>query len=198
MSAIGIVAIDEDGFLLAELRPARAAMLAHGAALVMVYHDALANPRHLLADLGADRRDDPARLVAADDRVRVDRQAADRLASRFGPAVLVQIAAAHARGLHLDNDLAGARGRVRKLHQLDLAPAREDYAAHRFLRLSSRLKNQPTLFPDGMVPSNEPIEPRFDLTGLASTHLTKLYRLKTSGARFQVSMEVSGTSGIPD
>src|ERR1700730_8748305 len=143
---MGMVAVDEDGFLLAELRPARAAMLAHGAALVMVHHDALANPRHLLADLGADRRDDPARLRTADDRVRVDGKAADRLATRFWPAILVQIAAAHPRGLHLDNDLAGARGRVRKLHQLDFAPAREDYAAHRFLRLSSRLKNQPTLF----------------------------------------------------
>src|ERR1700730_11676237 len=156
---MGMVAVDEDGFLLAELRPARAAMLAHGAALVMVHHDALANPRHLLADLGADRRDDPARLVTADDRVRVDGRPADRLATRFWPAILVQIAAAHPRGLHLDDDLAGARGRVRKLHQLDLAPAREDYAAHRLLRLSSRLKNQPTLFPDGRVASNDPIEP---------------------------------------
>src|ERR1700732_4661603 len=107
---MGIVAVDEDGFLLAELRPARAAMLAHGAALVMVHHDALANPRHLLADLGADRRDDAARLVAADDRVRFARQAADRLATRFWPAILVQIAAAHTGGLHFDNDFAGARG----------------------------------------------------------------------------------------
>src|SRR5437868_3803759 len=121
-------------------------MLAHGAPLVVVHHDALADARHLFADLGADRRDDPARLVAADDRVRVDRKAADRLAARFGAAILVQIAAAHSRGLHLDNDLAGPRCRVRKFHQLDLAPAREDYAAHRSLRLSSRWKSQPTLF----------------------------------------------------
>ena len=79
MPAMGIVAIDEDGLLLAELRPARAAVLANCAALVMVHHDALADARHLLADLGADRCDDTARLVAADDRVRVDRKTADRL-----------------------------------------------------------------------------------------------------------------------
>src|SRR5712671_1606193 len=45
----------------------------------------------------------------------------------------MQIAAAHARGLHCDDDLAGTRRRVRKFHQLDFALAREDYAAHRFL-----------------------------------------------------------------
>ena len=139
MPAMGIVAVDEHRLFLAQLRPARAAMLAHRAALVMVHHDALADPRHLLADLGADRRDDAARLVPADDRVRVDRQSADRFAARFGAAILVQIAAAHARGLHLDDDLAGPRRRVGKFHQLDLALAREDYAAHRFLRFSSRL-----------------------------------------------------------
>jgi hypothetical protein len=49
----------------------------------------------------------------------------------FGPAVLMQIAAAHAGGLHLDDDLTGSRGRVRKLHQLDFTLALEDHAAHR-------------------------------------------------------------------
>ena len=80
MSAMGIVAVDEDRLFLTQLRPAGPAVLANRAALVMVHHDPLADPRHFLADTGADRRDDAARLVAADDRVRVDRQAADRLA----------------------------------------------------------------------------------------------------------------------
>src|SRR5271156_3251749 len=131
-----IVAVDEDGLFLAELRPTRAAVLADGAAFVMVHHDALADARHLFADLGADRRDEAAGLVAADDRVGVDRKAADRLAPRFRAAILVQIAAAHARGLHFDDDLAGAWVRVGKFHQLDFAIARKDHAAHRFLRLS--------------------------------------------------------------
>ena len=51
----------------------------------------------------------------------------------FGPAVLVQIAAAHARGLHLDDDLALARCRIGKLHQLELAIAGKDDPAHRIL-----------------------------------------------------------------
>ena len=109
-------------------------MLANRAALVVVHHDALADAGHLVADAGADRGDDAARLVPADDRVGVDRQTADRGAARFRPAVLVQIAAAHARGLHLDDDLAGTRGGVGKLHQLDLPLAREDNAAHGSLR----------------------------------------------------------------
>src|SRR5271165_4524181 len=134
MPAMGIVAIDEHRLFLAQLRPAGSAVLAHRAALVMVHHDALADPRHLLADLGADRCDDAAGLVAADDRVRVDRQAADRLAARFGAAILMQIAAAHPRGLHLDDDLSRAWRRVRKLHELDFSVARKDYAAHGFLR----------------------------------------------------------------
>ena len=120
-------------------------MLAHRAALVVVHHDALADPRHLLADLGADRRDDAARLVPADHRVRVDRQAADRLAPGFRPAVLVEVAAAHARGLHLDDHLAGARGRVREFHQLDLAIALEDHAAHRFLQFSRSVYRRSSL-----------------------------------------------------
>jgi AraC-like DNA-binding protein len=45
----------------------------------------------------------------------------------------LEIAAAHTRGLHFDDDLVWARGRVRKFHQLDLALAGEDYAAPGFL-----------------------------------------------------------------
>src|SRR6516225_86896 len=105
MPAVGVIAVDQDRLFLAQLRPARAAVVAHRAALVMVHHDTLPDPRHLLADPGADRGDDTARLVPGDDRVGVDRQPADRRTARFGPAVLVQVATAHPRGLHLDDDL---------------------------------------------------------------------------------------------
>jgi hypothetical protein len=78
MPAVGIVAIDEDRLLLAELGPTGTAVLANGAALVVVHHDALADAGHFVADAGAYRGDDAARLVPCDDRVGVDRQAADR------------------------------------------------------------------------------------------------------------------------
>src|SRR5437899_11241377 len=100
---MGIIAVDQDRLFLAELRPARAAMVADRATLVMVHHDALSDLRLLFADPGADGRDDAARLVPADDRVGVDRQPAAG-AARFRAAVLVQIAAAHPRSLHLDDD----------------------------------------------------------------------------------------------
>src|SRR6516162_260700 len=54
----------------------------------------------------------------------------------FGLTGKPPIAAAHARGLHFDDDLAGPRGRVGKLHHLDLLFPREDNTAHRFLRFS--------------------------------------------------------------
>src|SRR5437016_5718313 len=81
MPAMCVVAVDQDRLFLAQLRPARAAMLAHRAAFVMVHHDPLADAGQLLADAGADRRDNATGLVATDDRVGVDRQAADRLAA---------------------------------------------------------------------------------------------------------------------
>ena len=74
--------------------------------------------------------------MPGDNRVGVDRQPADRRTTRFRPAALVQVAAAHARGLHLDDDLAGTRGGIGKLHLLDLPLAREDNTAHPFLRFS--------------------------------------------------------------
>src|SRR5439155_19807553 len=111
MAAMGVVAIDQHRLLLAQLRPPRATLVAHGAALVMMHHDALPDLRLGGADAGADGRDDAARLVAGDDRFGRGRQAADRGAA-LRPAVLVQVAAAHAGGLHLDDDLALARRRV--------------------------------------------------------------------------------------
>src|ERR1051326_5718614 len=111
MSPMRVVAIDQHRLLLAELRPARAAVVADRAALVMMHHDALPDLRLRLADPGADRGHDAAGLMPGDDRLGRRGQAADRRPALW-PAVLVQIAAAHARGLHLDDDLALAPRRV--------------------------------------------------------------------------------------
>jgi len=46
------------------------------------------------------------------------------------PPILVQIAAAHARRLHLDDDLALARCRIGKVHQLELPFALKHDPAH--------------------------------------------------------------------
>src|ERR1700704_1620221 len=48
----------------------------------------------------------------------------------FRPAILVEIAAAHPRGLHLDDDLAIARCGIGEFHQLELAIAGKDNPAH--------------------------------------------------------------------
>src|SRR5205823_13167790 len=84
------------------------------------------------ADAGPDRRDDAAGLMTGDDRLGRCRQTADRLAA-FRPAVLVQVAAAHARRLHLDDDFALARRRVGEFHHFELAFAGKHNPAHRFL-----------------------------------------------------------------
>ena len=70
--------------------------------------------------------------MAGDGRLGGGRQAADRRAA-FLPPVLVQVAAAHARRLHLDDDLAVARHRIGKIHQLELALAQKHDPAHRLL-----------------------------------------------------------------
>src|SRR5437660_126929 len=129
---MGVVAVDQHRLLLAQLRPARAAVVAHGATLVMVHHDALADLRLGGADPGADRGDDAAGLVPGDHRLSRRGQPADRLAA-LRPAVLVQVAAAHARGLHLDDDLALARRRIGEFHHFELAFAGKDNPAHRSL-----------------------------------------------------------------
>src|SRR5216684_116271 len=129
VAAMRVVAVDRDRLLLAELRPAGAAMVARGAAAVVMHHDACAETRLLLRHAGADGGDDAAGLVPGDDRVGVDREPADGGAA-LGAAILVEIAAAHARGLHLHDDLARIGRGVGKWHELDLSFAEEDDAAH--------------------------------------------------------------------
>src|SRR5258708_4170968 len=67
MAAMGVVAIDFYGHLLAELLPSGAAMVALGAALIMMHHDALADPRFRGPDRGADRDYHAARFMPGDD-----------------------------------------------------------------------------------------------------------------------------------
>src|SRR5258708_33970621 len=106
MAAMGVVAIDFYGHLLAELLPSGAAMVALGAALIMMHHDALADPRFRGPDRGADRDHHAARFMPGDDSAFGHRDAGlARLA--FGAAVLMPIAAPHAGGLHLDDNIMG-------------------------------------------------------------------------------------------
>jgi hypothetical protein len=100
--------------------------------------------RHAIADLEQPRvhprangSDHPAGLVTADDRCAfidtarrevLETQRPDHL-RRVVP-IKMQIAAAHARSLHLDHGFARPWGRVGKLHQLQLAIPFEYNASH--------------------------------------------------------------------
>src|ERR1700686_288518 len=129
-----IVAVDFHRHLLAELLPSGAAMIALRAALIVVHHDALADSRLLRIDGAADRGHHAARFMPHDDGTVVHRNAG-RLRPTFGAAVLMQVAAAHAGRLHLDDHVVGIGSGIGKLHQFQPALAREYNAAHRFLRL---------------------------------------------------------------
>jgi len=64
----------------------------------------------------------PQGSCPADDGLGGDRQPAAR-PTAFRPAILVEVTAAHPRGLHLDDDLAFARRGIGEFHQLKLAIA---------------------------------------------------------------------------
>src|SRR5438093_974987 len=121
-------AVDDDT-LPAELRPADLAVLAAPAALVVMDHHALARRRVGLAHAGAARGDDAAGLVAGHDgtTAAAEAQRGGRVADR---AIGMEIAPAHPRGFHGDDDLAGARCRVGELTQLELAATEENYPTH--------------------------------------------------------------------
>ena len=120
----------------AQLRPAEPAMAADAAAAVVVVHDPHAGARLGLGYAGPDLGDDPARLVAGDDRLRQVAQAERPLRLARRGAIELQVAAAHARGLDLQHDLAGTRGRVGEAADLQLAIAGEHHAAHAALPAS--------------------------------------------------------------
>src|SRR5260221_6800016 len=130
---MGVVAIDFDRHFLAELLPSGAAMVALGAALIMMHHDALADARFRGPDRGADRDHHAAGFVPGDDSALPHRHAGrPRLA--LGAAVMMQVAAAHAGRLHLDHDIMGIGGGIFERHQFQPTFAREYNAAHGFLR----------------------------------------------------------------
>src|SRR5688572_29518091 len=129
MAAVGGDAIDRDARL-AELRPADAAVLAHAAAGVVVVHDPLADRRFLLRDTGAARRDHAARLVTADEGLRVGAEAERLLRLAGRRAVELEVRATQARGLHLDHHFAGAWRGIVEVADFDLPVAEEHCAAH--------------------------------------------------------------------
>src|SRR6267142_5245165 len=129
-----VVAVDLHRHLLAELLPSRAAMVALGAALIMMHHHALTDMRLLCLDGGADSDHHAAGFVSGDHGAVLHRDAGGlRLALRA--AVLMQVAAAHAGRLHFDDDVMRFRSGIGELHQFQSALAREYNAAHRVLRL---------------------------------------------------------------
>src|SRR5580704_4991785 len=134
MAAMGVVAVDFYGHLLAQLLPAGAAMVALGAALIVMHHDALADAGLLGIDRAADRDHHAAGLVPGDHGAVPHRYSA-RLGLAPGAAVLMQVAAAHARRLHLDHHIMGIGGGIVEPHQFQPAFAREYNPAHGFLRL---------------------------------------------------------------
>ena len=71
-----------------------------------------------------------AGLVPGDERPGIAAQAERRLRSAGRRAVELEIAAAHARGLHLDHHLAGTWRRVREIANLDFSVAQEYRAFH--------------------------------------------------------------------
>src|SRR5206468_3144946 len=141
MAAMGVVAIDLNGHLLAELLPAGEAMAAAGATLVVMHHHAVADLGLRFADARSDCDDNSARFVPGNDRIGVGRQtrAAPRLALR--PAVLMEVRSAHPGSLHLQHDLTWSRPRVREGHNLKGTLARENNALHGALRFAVLYEN---------------------------------------------------------
>jgi hypothetical protein len=107
-------------------------MIALRAALVMMHHHPLADPRRPRVDGSTERDHHAARLVAGDDGT-VLRRYAGGLGLALGSAIVMQVAAAHAGSLHLDHDIMGVGSGIGELHQFQPAIAREYNAAHRFL-----------------------------------------------------------------
>jgi len=93
VAAMGVVAIDLDRHLLAELLPSGAAMVALGAALIVMHHHALADPRLLRVDRCADRDHYGRRVHARRSRDRRPPEYRLPAPRSLGASVLVQVAA---------------------------------------------------------------------------------------------------------
>jgi hypothetical protein len=109
-------------------------VLAVAAAVIVVVHHALADPGLLLGDTGAHRRDDAAGLVAGD-HTGLPLDAAGHGPGRLRRgAIVVQVAAAHARRLDLEDHVSGAWCRIGELPELELPISEKDDASHGVLR----------------------------------------------------------------
>jgi len=112
-------------------------VLAVAAAVIVVVHHALADPGLLLGDARAHRRDDAAGLVAGD-HPGLPLDAPGHGPGRLGRrAIVVQVAAAHARRLDLEDHVSGAWCRIRELPELQLPISEKNDASHGFLRCVS-------------------------------------------------------------
>src|SRR5688500_9674166 len=96
----------------------------------MVVHDALADGGLELRYAGPARRDHAAGLVACDEGFGIAAQAERLLRFARRRPVELEIRTAHARGLHLDDDLARTRRGVGKIADFDFLVAEEHRAAH--------------------------------------------------------------------
>src|SRR5687768_3568487 len=102
----------------AHLCPARPAMLAVAAAVVVMVHHALADPGLLVGDTGAHRGDDATGLVASNHAGLSLDAARHRPGRMGGGAIVVQVAAAHARCLDLEDHVPRAWRWIGELPEL--------------------------------------------------------------------------------
>src|SRR5579859_457787 len=130
MSTVRVAAIHLHRNFLAKLLPAGTAMIALGTSLIVMHHDALTDPSFLAGNCRTNRSYHTTRLVSGDHRIRILRKARGLARLPLGPAILMQVAAAHARGLHLHHDLVRAGRRIGELHHFQFATAGEHDTTH--------------------------------------------------------------------
>src|SRR5262249_15871220 len=118
--------------LQAHLRPARAAMLAGAAAVIVVIHRALADPALLLPapPAPAARRADAAGPALVEARGLPFDPARHCFAPLSRGAISVQIGATHPRRLDLQDHVPRTRGRIGELPQLQLTVSEKHDALH--------------------------------------------------------------------
>ena len=119
-------------------------MAADAAALVVVVHHPLAEPGLALVYLGAEGGDDAGGLVAGDHWLVAALDAAADDAGHEGLPVALEIGAAHARGLDLQDDVARARHRIGEFAQLGPPLAEKNHALHGDLLLPAWPLTGPT------------------------------------------------------
>ena len=121
--------------LQAHLRPTGQAVLAATAALIVVVHHSLADPGFVGCHARTHGHDRAAGLVPGNDWFGAALEARLRVARLVSRSIDVQIAAAHARRLDLDYDVARARSGIGKVTQFKFPIAKKDDALHANLHL---------------------------------------------------------------